>query len=195
MSILWSLAWNTQSIRSDITSNLEVGQSLIRLSNLVKQLDLLLITILVVICLLAPDLMLQTNKTSSLTSVGFLIEWEQVCWLLGTLLVVFWLDLDHMWQISEKLSLSWIPVNKKCSHIFNMHVFVINSSWWCMYIIEDARTNRGSSHIGCKLRKWQKHHVLVYTLHTHAASSSVSYTCFEYLFTMKLTQMVEIEAL
>ena len=30
------------------------------------------------------------------------------------------------------------------------------------------------------------------TLHTHAVSSSVSYSCFEHLFTMELTQMVEI---
>ena len=44
---------------------------------------------------------------------------------------------------------------------------------------------------------WEKFkcYVLVYTLHTHAVSSSVSYTCFEHLFTMKLTQMVEIGAL
>ena len=48
-----------------------------------------------------------------------------------------------------------------------------------MVKIEDARTKRRSSHIGCKLKKWQKHYVLVYTLHTHTVSSSVSYTCFE----------------
>ncbi len=42
--------------------------------------------------------------------------------------------------------------------------------------------------------KWQKHYVLLYTLHTHAVSLNVSYTCFEHLFTMKLTQMVEIRA-
>ncbi len=42
--------------------------------------------------------------------------------------------------------------------------------------------------------KWQKH-VLVYTLCTHDVSSSVSYTCFQHLFTMKLTKMVEIGAL
>ncbi len=30
-------------------------------------------------------------------------------------------------------------------------------------VIEDARTKRGSNLIGCKLEKWQKHYVLVYT--------------------------------
>ncbi len=64
--------------------------------------------------------------------------------------------------------------------------------------IEDARTKRGSSHIGCKLTKMAKTlcPCVGYTLHTYAVSSSVSYTCFEHLFTYyELTQMVEIGAL
>ena len=52
----------------------------------------------------------------------------------------------------------------------------------------------GQVTLGAKVEKWQKHYVLVYTLHTHAMSSSVSYTCFDHLF-MKLTQIAEIGAL
>ncbi len=48
---------------------------------------------------------------------------------------------------------------------------------------------------GCKLRKMAKYYALAYTLHTHAVSFSVSDTCFEHPFTMKLTQMVETGAL
>ncbi len=60
-------------------------------------------------------------------------------------------------------------------------------------VIEDARTKRESSHIGCKLRKMAR--TLCACVHTNAVSSSVSYTCFEHLFTMKLTQTLVIGAL
>ncbi len=73
-------------------------------------------------------------------------------------------------------------MNKKKFHISLLPLCVM-----IFFTIEDARTKRGSSHIGCKMRKWQKHYVLAYTLHNRAVSTSVSYTCFEHPLTMKLT--------
>ena len=111
------------------------------------------------------------------------------------LLQIFW----EKWEmrLDLKMNLYHRPffLQKRWDFHNNRSLWVI-SVWKILLadlfgkIIEDARTKRGQVTLGAAWEKWQKHDC-VYTF-THMLSSSGSYTCFEQLFTMKLTQMVEI---
>ncbi len=65
-------------------------------------------------------------------------------------------------------------------------------SSWHLFSRTDNPGSWFKSHWVQTEKNGKKHYVLAYILHTHAVSSSVSYTCFEHPFIMKLKQTVEI---